>query len=112
MTSLQRRMTAIGGWLDGRVRRGLCDGVSQAVDVPANLLRAEADGGERILDLVGNAAGDLLPGGLLLRTEQFGRVFEDEDVPLMFSAHALGSCRDFEQSDRGEEIHGTAETVC
>ena len=50
-----------------------------------DLLGGERDGGERILDLVGDAAGDLFPGGLLLRAEEFGGVFEDEDVAVVLA---------------------------
>ena len=75
----------------------------------ANLFGAEADGSERVLDLVGDAAGDLFPGGLLLCAEQLGGVFEDEDVALMLAAQSLGGCGYFEQSDGGEQIHRAAE---
>ena len=90
MTSLQRRMTATEGGSACRVavRR---DGVGQAVDVALNLLGGEADGSERVFDLVGDAAGDLLPGGLLLGAEEFGGVFEDEDVALMLAVRAVAA---------------------
>ena len=71
-----------------------------------NLFRTEADGSKRILDLVGYAAGNLLPGGLLLRAKQLGGIFEDENVALMFAAHALGGGGHLEEGDCGEKVHG------
>ena len=50
-----------------------------------DLLGGEGDGRERVLDLVGDAAGDFFPGGLLLRAEELGGVFEDEDVAEVFA---------------------------
>ncbi len=90
------------------------EGGGEAVDVAADLLGGEGDGSEGIFDLVGDAAGDLLPGGLLLRAEEFGGVFEDEDVAEMVAAlrtaHAGGGSA-FEQGDGGEEVGGAAVAV-
>ncbi len=85
--------------------------IGEAIDVATNLFSAEADGGERVLDLVGYAAGDLFPGGLLLRAKQFGGVFEDEDIALMLAAQAFGGGGHLEQSDGGEQVHGAAESA-
>ncbi len=60
----------------------------EAVDVATDLFGGERDGSEGVLDLVGDAAGDLFPGGLLLGAEEFGGVFEDEDVALVLAASA------------------------
>ena len=90
MTSLQRRMTAMEGGSTASAGSS-SDGVGEAVDVAANLLGGEADGGEGVLDLVGDAAGDFFPGGLLLGAEEFGGVFEDEDVALVLAA--MRRCR-------------------
>jgi hypothetical protein len=67
------------------LRLGASYGVGKTVDVAANLLGAEADGSQGIFDLVGDAAGDLFPCGLLLRTEQLCGIFEDENVSLMLA---------------------------
>ena len=79
------------------------EGDAEAVDVAVDLFRAEGDGGERILDFVGDPAGDFFPCGLLLRAEEFGGVFEDEDVAVV---GARGAGAGFEQRYCGEEIHG------
>ena len=42
-------------------------------------LGRKLDRGQRILDLMGDAAGDLLPGGKPLRLFQVGQVVEDDD---------------------------------
>ncbi len=75
-----------------------------------DLLGGEGDGRERIFDLVGDAAGDLFPGGLLLRAEEFGGVFEDEDVAVVLVRFELASA--FEQSDGGGDLEraGAART--
>ena len=65
MTSEQRRMMAGEGLSISC--SAMRDG--EAVDVAVNLLGGEGDGSERVLDLVGYAAGDFLPGGLLLGSE-------------------------------------------
>ncbi len=59
----------------------------------ADLLGGEGDRGEGILDLVGDAAGDLFPGGLLLCAQELGGVFEDEDVALVFARRLPGTSR-------------------
>ena len=81
----------------------------EAGDVALDEFGVERDGGERIFDLVGDAAGDFFPGALLLRAEEFGGVFEDEDVAEMLAvgaskSRAPGRVADgFEQGDgRGE----------
>ncbi len=84
MTSLERRMTAMEG--DSICAVG--EGVAEAVDVAVDLFGGERDGCEGILDLVGYAAGDFFPGGLLLRAEEFGGVFEDEDVAAVDAGRA------------------------
>ena len=107
-------MTAMDGGSGPVARRMRPDagyGVGESVDMAANLLGTEADGCEGVLDLVGDAAGDFLPCGLLLRTEQLGGVFEDEDVPLMLAARALAGGGYFEESDGGEKVHSAAETT-
>ena len=73
------------------------------MDVALYELGVEGDGCERVLDLVSDAARDLFPGGLLLRAEEFGDVFEDEDVAEMLVGFG-GSA--FEQGDGGGDLHG------
>ena len=90
----------------GAGRCAICQIIGKTVDVAVNLLCAEADGGERILDLVGYAAGNLFPGGLLLCAKQFGGVFEDENIALVLATEALGGSGHLEQSDGGEKVHG------
>ena len=51
---------------------------------------------------MGDAAGDFFPGGLLLRAEEFGGVFEDEHVAVV---DAVGAGAGFEQRDGGEQVH-------
>ena len=54
----------------------LADAVQEALAQP---LGRELDGGERVLDLVGDAPGHLLPGGEPLRLLQVGEVVEEDD---------------------------------
>ena len=89
-------MTAGEGDSTRRVLRAM---PGEAVDVALDLLRAEADGGERILDLVGDAARDLFPGGLLLRAKQLGGIFEHEDVAVMLAADCV-RCRPTSRAGR------------
>ena len=50
-----------------------------AIDVAADVLGGEGDGRERVPNLVRDALRDFFPGGLALRAEEVGDVFEDED---------------------------------
>ncbi len=106
MTSLHRRITAIEGGSAELVRCAICQTVGKTVDVAMNLLCAEADGCEGVLDLVGYATGDLFPRGLFLCAKQFGGVFEDDNIALMLATQALGGGGHLEQSDGGEKVHG------
>ncbi len=54
-----------------------------ALKMTANALGGEGDGGEGVLDFVGDTLGNFLPGELALGTEQLGHVFDDEDGPLL-----------------------------
>ena len=89
----------------------LCEEGAEAADVSLNELGVERDGGEGVLDLVGDAAGYFFPGTLFLGAQQFGGVFEDEDIAAMFTAGALegegtwavGGAA-FEQGDCGCEV--------
>ncbi len=87
------------------------DSAGKTVDMTANLLGAEADGGKRILDLVGYTPGYFFPRGLLLRAEQFGSIFKHDDVALMLAAHAFGGGGHLEQSNRSQEVHRSAKSV-
>ena len=93
MVSTEEVMTSELRWMTaGELESTLCSasrGV-EAVDVAVDLFGVERDGREGVLDLVGDAAGDFFPGALLLRAEEFGDVFEDEDVAEMFAG---GGCR-------------------
>ena len=100
MTSLERRMTAMEATRAGRRR-----GCAQAVDVAMDVLGGEGDGGERVLDLVRDAAGDLAPGGLLLCAEQLGGVLQHQDVAVVV---AVGSHRLFPAGRRWPAEHGAA----
>src|SRR5277367_3827401 len=75
-----------------------------------DLLGAEADRGERIFNFVGNASSYFFPRRLLLCTEKFCRIFKDNDITLMLTAHAFGGSGHLEQSDCGKEIHRAAES--
>ena len=48
---------------------------------PAQALGRELDRGERVLDLVGDAPGDVAPGGHTLRHDEVGDVVEADDTP-------------------------------
>ena len=51
-----------------------------ALQMPADALRRERDGGQRVLDLVRHPARHFAPGCLLLRLEQVGQIFEDQHI--------------------------------
>ena len=83
----------------------------EARDVAANEFGVEGDGGEGVLDLVGDAAGDFFPGALFLRAQEFGGVFEDEDVAEVFAVRAIEAASAgtdggaaFEEGDGGGEV--------
>ena len=50
-----------------------------AIDLARNALGGEGDGRQRILDFVRHAAGHFVPGGGLLRAQQFAGVLEHDD---------------------------------
>ena len=64
---------------------------------PAQALGGELDRGERVLDLVGEALGDLAPGRLPLGLDQLGEVVEDEDRA------SVAAVRTAQGGGRGEE---------
>ena len=89
----------------GRLELRSVEQGAEAVDVALDQFGVERDGGERVLDLVGDAAGDFFPGALFLRAEEFGGVFEDEDVAEMLAAMPERAWRaTFEQGDGGGEL--------
>ena len=73
----------------------------EAADVALDELGVEGDGRERVLDLVSDAARDLFPGGLFLRAEELGDVFEDEDVAEMLVCFVRVA---FEEGDGGGDL--------
>ena len=71
---------------DDRVRQlveGLAILVNDAAILAANALGRKLDRRQRILDLVGNAAGDIAPGGRALRGNELGDVVERHDTALV-----------------------------
>ena len=109
MTSLERADDGEGVGFD------LCDAsVTPRRSIWRRICSAdERDGRERILDFVSDAAGDFFPGGLFLRAEKFGGVFENQDVAEM---RALGAAAGLEQRDGGQQStwcrrRGTAAAV-
>src|SRR5207302_9618764 len=92
-------------WDRGRGEVRVCEGGLDTGDVAVDLFRGERYRCERVFDLVGDAASDLLPGGLFLRTEEFGGVFEHEHVAV---GGAIGAAAAFKQRDGSEQIHGAA----
>ena len=62
----------------GIARGGDFGGIA-AIEEARKALRGKLNRRERILDFVGDAAGDFLPGGGFLRAQHFGQVVEHED---------------------------------
>jgi len=84
----ERGKLLIGGWV----------GLSGAsFEVMEDALRGELDGRKGILDLVSDAARDLLPSRGFLRAKDFGKVVEDENVTGIGAAGT-------ERADRNSEM--------
>ena len=60
-------------------RSGGGDSVLHPLQQPQDALRGKLNGGQRILDFVGDAAGHLLPGRRALRTQDLRQVFQYQD---------------------------------
>ena len=71
-------------------------GVRAAVDLARDALGGKRDGGERVLDFVRDAARHLVPGGGLLRAQQFAGILEHD--------HEAGGELLFERGDRDGEM--------
>jgi len=72
------------GLFDQAGELGIARGGGPAVfgaffEIAGEALGGELDGREGILDFVGDAAGDFLPGRGFLRAEEFGEIVEHED---------------------------------
>ena len=82
--------------------RRFSSGLPSRGEAAAQALGGELDGGERVLDLVGDALGDLAPGGEALGLEELGEVVEGEH-----HAHvaAVGAAQ---RGGRGEQGHRLA----
>ncbi len=83
--------------------------VGHAVEVAADALGGEGDGGEGILDFVGDALGYFLPGELTLGAEEFAGVFDDEDGAV--TGGAAGAEKDGVELEAGAgdgEMSGAA----
>ena len=78
--------------------RAPCSTISAAaglgpLEVLDDPLGVELDGRQRVLDLVGDALGDFLPGGDLLGLDELGQVVEDDDQPGELPAGRLSGVR-------------------
>jgi len=95
----------VGGALDDGGRGGLKvvfgEQFGEARDVALDELGVERDGGERVLNLMRDAACDLFPGTLLLRVQQLGGVFQNEHVTEVVTG---GACCGLQQGDRRGEV--------
>ena len=91
MTSLHLRMT-------------LGESGCAAIEVSADALGGERDGGEGIFDFVGDALRDFFPCELALGAEKLGGVFDDEDG----AGVAVG---EFETGAGDGEVHDAAAGV-
>ena len=86
-------------------------GSGSAIEHAAEAFGGEGDGGEGVLDLVRDAAGDFVPGGGFLGAEEFAGVFEDEDeAGVLFvvergegDAQVEGAAVEFEVEGAGGE---------
>src|SRR5215469_12792402 len=83
------------------------------MDVALDELGVERNWGEWVLDLVSDAARDLLPRRLLLRAKQLGDIFEDEHVAEVLPPQGVNSLATpfmgvgagaFEESDSGGDL--------
>ena len=88
------------------IARGRGFGGIALFEMAREALRGELDGSERILDFVGDAASDFLPGGGFLGVEEFGEIVEDQDIA---GVGAAGSERadgdgDVEDAAGGEKL--------
>ena len=73
----------------------------------AQPFRRQLDRGQRVLDFVRDAAGDIGPGRLTLRRQQFGNVVERNDEAADFAAIMLRRDADEQSAGAGpaDELH-------
>ena len=78
-----------------KTSRSLVDDAAEFAPQP---LRRKLDRGQRVLDLVGDAAGDVGPGGAALGGDEVGDVVEGDDIAVSAARRPLGGDADIDRA--------------